>query len=275
MSATTHGTCAVPTCARSLVRSRSGRAAQGKSSSSTSSTWAAPTEASVPACTSAAPRGASFTSTPARFAAVRWPARALSTAPPCTCTPRTRTPPRLRAGAGEVHLVSGSERSGEERARHHRAEALDREGAIERQEERRLFRPRRGLPRPHRVGHRGHQLAQALTRPRRAPPRSSPPRGRCPAPARAIPARAARDGPARAPARDPTWSCAMTPACTPRSRSTSRCSAVWASAPSSAATQSTATSIPPAAATMARRNRSWPGTSTTPAVPMPGRSRCA
>ncbi len=74
-------------------------------------------------------------------------------------------PAGLRAGAGEVHLVAGSERSGEERSRHHRAEALDREGAIERQEERRLFRPRRGLPRPHRVGHRGHQLAQALTGP--------------------------------------------------------------------------------------------------------------
>jgi hypothetical protein len=45
--------------------------------------------------------------------------------------------------------------------------------------------------------------------------------------------------------------------------------------PSSAATTSTTTSMPPAPAAMARTNRSCPGTSTTPATVPPGRARWA
>ena len=72
-----------------------------------------------------------------------------------------------RTGPDQVHLVSGAERAGEERAGHHGAESFHREGAIERQEERSLLRSRRIDPFLDRPGDGLDQLAQALTGTRR------------------------------------------------------------------------------------------------------------
>ncbi len=68
---------------------------------------------------------------------------------------------------------------------------------------------------------------------------------------------------------------ATSPRGTPSSRQMSRCSRVCGMTPSSAATTRTTRSIPPAPAAIARTNRSWPGTSTTPATVPSGSARCA
>jgi hypothetical protein len=60
------------------------------------------------------------------------------------------------------------------------------------------------------------------------------------------------------------------PAATPRCSRMARCSRVCGMMPSSAATTSSARSIPEAPATIVRTKSSWPGTSTTPAVAPPG-----
>ena len=106
---------------------------------------------------------------------MRWPARASSTASPCTCTPRT-----LRADAPRVDLTSSptAQPPRRQRAGDDGAEALDREDAVDRQAQQPL-------------GILGRRVARASSRARRAasraPPRSSPtparsarPRGRCP-----------------------------------------------------------------------------------------------
>ena len=67
-------------------------------------------------------------SRPARFSAVRWPARACSAAAPCTCTPRTRT----RCPAGEdFQLFFLAHGAGDQRARHDRAEAFHGKHAVD------------------------------------------------------------------------------------------------------------------------------------------------
>ena len=65
---------------------------------------------------------------------------------------------------------------------------------------------------------------------------------------------------------------AITAPFTPRSRSTSKCSSVCGMIPSSAATTRSARSTPTAPETIVFTKRSWPGTSTIPAVTPPPRS---
>ncbi len=60
------------------------------------------------------------------------------------------------------------------------------------------------------------------------------------------------------------------PAAMPRCSRTARCSSVCGMIPSSAATTSSARSIPEAPATIVRTKSSWPGTSTIPATAPPG-----
>ena len=106
------------------------------------------------------------------------------------------------------------------------------------------------------VGERGPQLGQPLARLHRDGHDRGARRGRCP---RARVAR--RRGPARSSRARPgrPWSATTSPDLMRRSWQIARCSRVCGITPSSAATTSSARSMPPAPASMLRTKRSWPG----------------
>ncbi len=99
------------------------------------------------------------------------------------------------------------------------------------------------------------------------------------APARSVPARRSRTSSATSSSHSASTMSALvtatTPCRTPRRFRMSRCSSVWGITPSSAATTKSATSTPVAPASMFLMNRSWPGTSTTPAMRPDGSVRGA
>ena len=255
-------TSVVPTCRWTRARGPSDVAPSSRCTSARSRVLGA--HASPPTIT--APRATCATSTPASASAARAPARASSSAAPWPSMPRTRASialGRMRTVASRatapLHTV-----------------------------------PVTTVPVPLTVKLRstGRRNGASTSR---APPdvstrASARRRSSSPAPvlaetgtmalsASAVPASRARTSSATSAHHSSSTRSALVRATTPRGTPSksriARCSRVWGMIPSSAATTSSAASMPVAPASIVRTNPSCPGTSTTPTAPTPGSSRRA
>ena len=215
-----------------------------------------------------APRGIALRSTPARLAATRWPASARSTGWSWTSTERTRTSP---PPGSTREPVAGPDRARPERARDDGADAVQREGAVDRQ-----ARGPRGRPRRDGAGglvERLAQLVEAGAAARRGLDDRASRRARR-AVEQLLDVGARQLGAPSASTRSRLLS-ATTAVRTPSSSRIATCSRVCGITPSSQATTSRARSMPVAPAIIVRTKRSCPGTSTTESERPEGSARLA
>ena len=161
-------------------------------------------------------------------------------------------------GAGaDHHAITGGQRSAGERPRHHRATALGGEDAVRPTAGVARGRPRRGCSARGRRAQPGGR--RALRRWRRSRARSARRPGTSPPRARSRPAYASSR---RSSSTASTFDSATSPCWIPSSSRMRRCSSLWGFHPSVAATTKRQASTAPTPASMLRRKRTWPGTST-------------
>ncbi len=262
----TASTCCVPNVTSSRLRLGSGASAATSRRTSTSSERVGTTS---PGRASTMPRDTCAVSKPARFTATRCPAAACATGLPCTCSPRTRQvpPPGSSATSSSTLTLPDSSVPVTTQPKPLVVKARS--------------RGRKSGPSAPRSGSR------AATSSRVALSASRP----CPvladtvtsgAPLKTVPtarlrrsASSSSSHPSPSPGSRSALVTTSTPWRTPSSVQMSTCSRVCGITPSSAATTSRATSMPPAPAAMALTKRSWPGTSTTPTTRPEGSARCA
>ena len=193
-------------------------------SSSSSATSRRYDRGNAPGAASASPRRTSRRSTPARLTATRWPALgALDRARRGPA--RSARAPRVPAGSS-ASRSSRRDRARPQRAGHHRADAADREGAVDVQQ-RRAGAVRHG---PAGARRRGRAPRAASSMPGARARRAGDDLGAGSSSAASASA-AARRGSARS-----AFVTATTPSVTPSAASTAACSRVWGITPSSAAT---------------------------------------